>query len=280
MYTREISVQPSDVSCFGTIKLKSLLDYFQDTAGVAVEDIEGTTSELIAKGYAWVLTRYEIEFVGRLPVLDEKFLLKTYHDPSHGYNTLRCFEVQTQNENPIAWAKTSWLLLDLAAGRPVKAAAHIPEINLKDTAEIAPDFKDIAELNHNEILKSVEFPVRYHDLDYNAHVNNAVYFGWVYDETPIDFENYEIKSIRASFRSGAKFGEKVTLNYSKASPFEGEVSLATEGLSSPTMSLATEGVTSPANIDLSDKEVAFICEIVRENVRKPSANFMCEWVMK
>ena len=66
MYTREISVQPSDVSCFGTIKLKSLLDYFQDTAGIAVEDIEGTTSELIAKGYAWVLTRYEIEFLGKM----------------------------------------------------------------------------------------------------------------------------------------------------------------------------------------------------------------------
>ena len=74
MYTREIIVQPSDVSNLGTIKLKNLLDYFQDTAGLAVENIEGTTTELIARGYAWVLTRYEIEFPGKMPGLDEKFI--------------------------------------------------------------------------------------------------------------------------------------------------------------------------------------------------------------
>ena len=244
MYTREISVQPSNCSMFGTIKLKSLLDYFQDTAGLAVEDIEGKSSELIAKGYAWVLTRYEIEFIGNLPTLDEKFLLKTYHDPSHGYNTLRVFEVQNKNENPLAWAKTSWLLLDLAAGRPVKAATHIPNISLRDTGEISPDFRDIPNLNDNEILKSVKFPVRFHDLDYNSHVNNAVYFGWVYDETPIDLINYELKTVCASFRSGAKFEEKVTLNYSQI------------------------------------QENNFICEINRENVKKPSANFLCTWQKK
>ena len=40
MYARNIKVMPSDVSADGRIKLRSLLDYFQDTAGMAVEDIE------------------------------------------------------------------------------------------------------------------------------------------------------------------------------------------------------------------------------------------------
>ncbi|MBQ6737255.1 MAG: hypothetical protein IJP41_02225, partial [Synergistaceae bacterium] len=85
---------------------------------------------------------------------------------------------------------------------------------------------------------------RFHDLDYNSHVNNAVYFGWVYDETPIDLINYELKTVCASFRSGAKFEEKVTLNYSQI------------------------------------QENNFICEINRENVKKPSANFLCTWQKK
>ncbi|MBR0094769.1 MAG: hypothetical protein IJP91_05780 [Synergistaceae bacterium] len=240
MFTRELTVQPSDVSCRGSIKLKSLLDYFQDTAGLAVENIEGTTTELIARGYAWVLTRYEIEIVGRLPSLDEKFLINTFHDPSHGYNTLRVFDVRTQDGTPIAWAKSSWLLLDLATGRPVKPAAHLPEILKRDTAEISPDFQAVED-DGEKILRRVEFPVRFHDLDYNAHVNNAVYFSWVFDECPVDFAAHELKSIRASFRSGAKFGEKVTLEYSEAG------------------------------------ENIFSCRIIRENVTKPSANFILEW---
>ena len=243
MYTRVITVQPSDVSCNGQLKLKNLLDYFQDTAGQAVQDIEGTTSEFLSRGYAWVLTRYEIEIIEKLPSIDEKFRLTTFHDPSHGYNTLRVFDVRSENDKPLIFAKTSWLLLDLAAGRPVKPVAHLPEILKRDIGEISPDFNDIPDINENEILRDVEFPVKFHDLDYNSHVNNAVYFGWVYDETPIDLMNYSLKSVYASFRTGARFGEKVRLEYSRAEAFD----------------------------------ESFLCRIVRENVAKPSANFMCTW---
>ena len=173
MYTREITVLPSDTSCQGTIKLRSLLDYFQDTAGLAVEDIEGTTTQLIARGYAWVLTRYEIEFIGKLPMIDEKFTLTTFHDPNHGYNTLRVFQANSLEGRPIAWAKTSWLLLDLAAGRPVKPSAHIPEITSRDTQEIAPEFHDIPDFDDADTEAETVRHVGFHDLDYNGHVNNC-----------------------------------------------------------------------------------------------------------
>lgn len=182
MYTRELTVLPSDSSCLGNIKLRSLLDYFQDTAGLAVSDIEGTTSELSARGYAWVLTRYEIEFIGKLPCLDERFMLTTYHDPSHGYNTLRVFQVSDPEGRPLVWAKTSWLLLDLSAGRPVKAGVHIPEILARDTESISPDFRELPD-DEGETVCEVKRHVGFHELDYNGHVNNAVYFEWLYDST-------------------------------------------------------------------------------------------------
>ncbi|MBR1418536.1 MAG: hypothetical protein IJ576_06200, partial [Synergistaceae bacterium] len=72
MYTREVKVMPSDAAVNGQIKLRNFLDYLQDTASLAVEDIEGSTTQLLARGYAWILTRYEIEFTGHtLPSLDE-----------------------------------------------------------------------------------------------------------------------------------------------------------------------------------------------------------------
>ena len=242
MYTRELMVLPSDASCQGTIKLRSLLDYFQDTAELAVNDIEGTAVELAAKGYAWVLTKYEIDFTGKLPVLDEKFFIHTFHDPSHGYNTLRVFQVESQNGAPIVYAKTSWLLLDLAAGRPVKAIAHIPGISERDTESINPEFRDIPD-DENVILEAVR-TVKFHELDYNSHVNNAVYFEWMFDETPVDFLTHELKSISASFRSGAKFNEKVTIQIAKQDDF------------------------------------TYVYRVSRENVKKASANILCIWKAK
>ena len=241
MFTREITVQPSDAGCLGTIKLRSLLNYFQDTAGVAVQDIEGTTAELVARGYAWVLTRYEVEFIGQLPAIDETFTLSTFHDPKHGYNTLRVFQA-SMNGRPFVWAKTQWLLLDLAAGRPVKAAAHIPEIASKDTQDIPPEFRDIPDYEDIDTVKEVTRTVGFHDLDYNGHVNNAAYFEWVHDATPLEFSKYEVRSICASFRSGAKFGENVRLRIAER-----------------------------------PEELTYCYELLRDGVAKPSARFLCTW---
>ena len=243
MFTREITVQPSDVSCQGTLKLKSLLDYFQNTAGLAVEDIEGTTTELIARGYAWVLTRYEIN-IERLPTLDEKFIIKTFHDPSHGYNMLRAFQVDASDGKRIIDAKSSWFLVDVKTGRPVKSAAHVPEVLTINTGDINPDFQDIPEFSDDETLRSVNFPVRFHDLDYNAHVNNAIYFGWVHDECPVNFADYELKKVCASFRSGAKLGENITLKISEP------------------------------------EKNNFTCRIFRPEIKKPSAEFLFIWQEK
>ncbi len=243
MYERELRVMPSDVSCNGTIKLRNLLNYFQDTAGLAVEDIEGTAAELFSRGYAWVLSRYEIDFAGKLPALDETFTIMTYHDPNHGYNTLRCFRVKASDGRDIITAKTSWLLVDTKAGRPTKPAAHIPGLAQSNTQAIPSDFTDIPAFDDTEIAKTIDFPVMFHDLDYNSHVNNAAYFEWVYDGSPVDVMENELAKMCASFRSGARLGENVRLQFS----LKDEVSL---------------------------------CRVLRQGVKKPCAEFMCVWRKK
>lgn len=211
MYLRKLTVQPSDASCRGQIKLHKLLDYLQDTASMAVSDLEGASSELMARGYAWVLVRYEVEVLAPLPTLDDPFVVGTFHDPEHGYNTLRTFQVTKPDGTMLAWAKTSWLLLDLASGRPVRPMVHIPRIAERYTEAIDPDFRDIPAPAPDAEFRTTPWPIRFHDLDVNGHVNNAVYFEWVYEATPLDLMEYEIREISASFRSGARWGDRVNI---------------------------------------------------------------------
>ncbi|MBR0150191.1 MAG: hypothetical protein IJP89_02380 [Synergistaceae bacterium] len=207
MFERQLVARPSDVSMNGRMKLRALLDYFQDTAGIAVEGVEGTATELYARGYAWILTRYEIYLDGELPYLDDAFRIVTYHDPSHGYNTLRAFHVYS-GESEIIRAKTSWLLIDVNTLRPVKPLAHIPGITSRDNEEIPDDFHAIPSLE--AVTHTAELTVKYHDMDYNGHMNNSAYFEKVYDNAPL---SGNLRRIYASFRSGAKLGETVTLEY-------------------------------------------------------------------
>ena len=233
---------PSEVSLDGRMKLRSLLDCFQNTAGLAVEGLEGTTAELIGRGYAWVLSFYEVDFFCELPKIDEEFTVKTYHDPSHGYNTLRMFHAENEAGKEFVRAKTSWLLVDIKGGKPVKPLAHLPEIMSGDVEDISPEFREIPFITRTDGFKDIE--VGFHALDYNGHVNNAVYFEWVYDNAPVDPLTNELVHISALFRSGAKLGENIRLNY-----------------------------------EVEDNGTVLFT-VNRSNIKKPSAVFLLEWRSK
>ncbi len=203
MFVRKLRVMPSDASQTGEIKPYNLLNYFQDTAELAVEGIEGKSTELYARGYSWVVTRYEIEITGKLPAISEEFEVVTYHDPNHSYNTLRNFHVKYDGQEVVT-AKTSWILADVRTGRPVKPLAHIPEIIGGDCEHIEDNFADIPSFDEPE--KTEHMTVKYHDTDYNGHVNHAIYFRWIWDmigRVP--------RRTCGLFRSGAKLGELITL---------------------------------------------------------------------
>jgi acyl-ACP thioesterase len=208
---------PSEVGCTGEIKMRALLNRLQDAASLAVEHSEGSPSELMERGYAWVLLRYELKVEKRMPGMDETVMLETRHTPGDGFYTLRVFRVfDEKNEaKTLVSAKTSWVLIDLAVGRPVRATQRLPEIfsDVADDPPIDGDFAAIPKLNETSLNKmscnEMSFKVRFHDLDANGHVNNAVYFEWVWESTPLDLLEWSVREIRAEFRVSVKFGDTV-----------------------------------------------------------------------
>jgi acyl-ACP thioesterase len=222
MYRYDLSVMTSEAGCTGEIKLRALLNRLQDVAGLAVKEREGSPGALMKRGYAWVLLRYALEVERRLPGIDEDISIETRHTLNDGFYTLRVFRVfSTSNEaETLVLAKTSWVLIDLAAGRPVRAVQHLPEVfsGVADDPPIDPDFAPIpkfqvrSEQARPEQTHSIHerlFPVRFHDLDTNGHVNNAVYFEWAFEATPLDLLAWSVREVQAEFRVSAKFGDTV-----------------------------------------------------------------------
>jgi acyl-ACP thioesterase len=210
---------PSEVGCTGEIKMRALLNRLQDAAGLAVEDTEGSPSDLMRRGYAWVLLRYELKVEKRLPGMGETVVLETRHTPGDGFYTLRVFRVfDEKNEaETLVSAKTSWVLIDLAAGRPVRATQRLPEIfsDVADDPPIDGEFTEIPKLPEpsdglpEPCQDGSPFVVRFHDLDANGHANNAVYFEWAWEATPLDLLGWSVREMRAEFRVSVKFGDTV-----------------------------------------------------------------------
>ena len=214
MYRQKFTIMPSEVGCTGEIKMRAFLNRLQDAAGLAVG--AGSPGELMRRGYAWVLLKYELKVEKHLPGIGETVLLETRHTPGDGFYTLRVFRVFHEKNEAESWgsAKTSWVLIDLAAGRPVRATQRVPEI-FSDVAGDPPidgDFMAIPKLSgpheNEKALHEKSFEVRFHDLDANGHVNNAVYFEWIW-EAPPDPLDWSVREIYAEFRISVKFGDTV-----------------------------------------------------------------------
>jgi acyl-ACP thioesterase len=216
---------PSEVGCTGEVKMRALLNRLQDAAGLAVEDMEGSPSELMRRGYAWVLLRYELKVEKRLPGMDETVMLETRHTPGDGFYTLRVFRVfdEKKEAETLVSARTSWVLIDLTASRPVRATQRLPEIfsDVADDPPIDGEFIAIPKISGPPEASSSEadpcdgnfstrsFLVRFHDLDANGHVNNAVYFEWAWEATPLDPLAWGIREVHAEFRISVKLGDTV-----------------------------------------------------------------------
>ena len=218
MYREKLKVMPSEAACTNEIKIRALLNRFQDVASLAVEDCEGSPGDLMRRGYAWVLLRYVLDVERRLPAQDESIVIETRHTVNDGFHTLRVFRVFVEGNEAetMVLAKTSWVLIDLAAERPVRALQRLPEVfcDVVDDPPIDPEFAPLPKLSGSALrdtpfLRTMEFPVRFHDLDSNGHVNNAAYFEWMYEATPLDLLGWEIRTVNAEFRVSAKYGETV-----------------------------------------------------------------------
>lgn len=218
MYSCAITVAPSDTACTGEIKIRALLNYLQNVAGRAVEDLEGRPGELMRRGYAWVLLRYGLSVVKRLPVMDETFEVTTYHSSGNGLHVLRAFEIDAvhpegaseKGSETLLRAKTSWVLFDLATQRPVRAERSLPEIfPAGESVFIDPGFREIPDFESAVPVAEAFFPVRFHDLDANIHVNNTAYFEWAYEAAPLDLLAWGVREMAAEFRVSARLGDTV-----------------------------------------------------------------------
>jgi medium-chain acyl-[acyl-carrier-protein] hydrolase len=205
MYERLCKVQPSETGGDGKLKIRKLFDYFQDTAAMAVEPVEGGTLKLLERGYGWILINYSLN-VSRCPLMDEPFRIKTWHMTGTGLYTLRAFNVLSAREEILAEAKSSWILMDLANEKPVRAIQHLPQEFIDSGEPVEPGF-DKAE-NVTEPASVHRFPVRWHDIDANQHVNNSVYIEWAMESMPAKvLTEMSLAGLNVEYRNSLFYGE-------------------------------------------------------------------------
>ena len=210
-FCQDICIPCYDTDRWAFLKPAAFMDFAQEIAYWAANDLGFGYDTLHVHHTAWVLTRMHIHFEEPLSWRDN-VTLYTWHKGASGLFYLRDFDLRDASGRSRVKATTSWVVIDERTRRMVR-----PE-DLKDLLD--PDMKvddAIAEPVQKILLPkgdpemTGEHTVSYSDLDINGHTNNSRYVVWAMDCLPNEVTDSPVKDLYINFVKETLPGDKVQL---------------------------------------------------------------------
>lgn len=211
-FCQDICIPCYDTDRRAFLKPAAFMDFAQEIAYWAANDLGFGYDTLHVHHTAWVLTRMHIHFEEPLSWRDN-VTLYTWHKGASGLFYLRDFDLKDTSGKSRVKATTSWVVIDERTRRMVR-----PE-DLKDLLD--PDMKvddAIAEpvqkivLPKGEPVMTGERTVSYSDLDLNGHTNNSRYVVWAMDCLPKEVTDSPVKDLYINFVKETLPGDRVLLS--------------------------------------------------------------------
>ena len=206
IFRKEYPVHSYETDIRGLVRPIALLNYLQDSAGEHAGRLGLSVIDLFKKNMTWVLSRYHVR-IHRYPGMGRRLEVTTWPSGKGGYYATRDFEV-ADSDGPVLSATSSWMIIGLEKKQPIKVEAVIDVPYAVDRRALDDPFPSLPVPAAREA--EVRFRVESVHLDWNRHVNNAVYVQWALEGVPPDIL---LKSrpldIEVSYRAEAFYGEEV-----------------------------------------------------------------------
>jgi acyl-ACP thioesterase len=178
----------------------------QDAAGHDAARMGFGYDRIAPLGIAWVLARVTVE-MRRWPGWDEDLVVETWSKGSETLYGLRDFRFLDVAGNELGAASSVWLLIDMAARRPVRLdvlGGKLPGDPHRQALPGRPGKLAAA----GPLAAIGGHRIAYADLDHHRHVNNASYVGMAMDCLPLEFLGSKtLTSLQVNYIAEALGGE-------------------------------------------------------------------------
>ena len=185
----------------------SLLNYLQDTAGDHAARLGFSILDLLQKRMTWLLSRYHIR-IFRYPGLGDDISVWTWPSGRQGLFALRDFEIKDHHGEILAAATSSWILWNIPAKQPARLEENLPDRVTLDRRALPDDFPALPACEGAE--RELLFRVDMQDIDFNNHVNHAVYIQWALETPPEKIlRSARPMDIEVAYKGEALYGDEV-----------------------------------------------------------------------
>lgn len=214
-YVQSYRVHTYESDGDGRVRAAVLLNYLQDAAGGHAWSLGYSVPDLLKSGRTWILSRNHVRIL-RYSRQGDEVRVTTWPSGSRGPFALRDFEA-ADAAGPVLVATSSWMIIDLATRRPLPVADLLPADFGLDKRALPDDFPSLPPLG--AAARETAFRATLRDIDWNRHVNNAVYVSWALEGVPPEIlDRRRLAEVEVSYRAEAFSGDEVL---SRVGPDEG-----------------------------------------------------------
>lgn len=184
-------------------------------------------AHLISERRAWVLSRVTVE-VSRWPRVDEDYTVITWIEDYNNHFSQRVFEVQDGEGQPIGFARTIWMVIDLEkrTGVDITSLSYIRE-NVNDRpCPIEPQSR----LRPMAEGRDVEHTFGYVECDLNQHVNTVRYLELIMNQFDLSYYDKKVlRRLEMAFVKETRYGECAILRIAEQAPDDWRVNIMADG---------------------------------------------------
>ena len=214
IFKQKFFIRNFDVDFNGKLKLEVLLNFLQESAADHADKMNLSGIDLLKKNLAWILSRYHLRIL-HYPEQGETITVSTWPSVIKGIFTLREYEMHNP-KTALVQATSSWMAVDLKRKKPVRIEDTLPSFSLHNKRAVNDDFKSLPEVESPDL--ELRFPVLKADLDFNRHVNNAVYIQWAVETVPKEIiMNLRPTQIEVNYKNETFYGDWVISRTQKVS---------------------------------------------------------------
>ncbi|MCR5636801.1 MAG: hypothetical protein K6F76_06480 [Clostridiales bacterium] len=175
IFSKKYSLRTSDYDVNKNLRISSILDLFQDAAGIHSDLLNAGYDDLIKQNLMWVLLRTKLT-VHSMPQMHTDVTVKTWpHKPS-SFGYIRDYQILDGNGNVITEGSSLWAIIDCALRKPVITEKGIYNIDSyhEESAFDVKISKRVRNFDTEGLSPFLVYPSA-SDIDINGHVNNTKY---------------------------------------------------------------------------------------------------------
>lgn len=203
-FIKTYPVSSHDFAHNNTIRPSAVLRYMQETANTQLFEEKPSYAELLAMGYAFVLSRVHVKIYSSFCAY-ETITAESWALPESGASFDRCYRLLRGNE-VLAEAYAVWALLN----RHTHSLCRTGELPLHYSTDTPLAISPRLRLPKVSLAQVGEHDVRYSEIDCNGHMNNTNYPDMLCDYLP-EIDSSVVTEFFIHYLSEAKLGDHLTV---------------------------------------------------------------------